>query len=133
MNTFNKMRGVKTPAGAMSVIKRRRAEAGAVSRRTRHIREAHKRARRKAVARGLYGASRLHHQAASFALYYDNNYFNDRYQGVPQGGYTPIVEKPLSGGEVLNADYVEFSKKNGAEKTAYTGAIDAFRLSLWGA
>lgn len=37
---------------------------------------------------------------------YDNNYFNDRYQGIPIGGYTPIVEKMLAGADILtNTDY----------------------------
>ena len=39
---------------------------------------------------------------------YDNNYFNDRYQGIPIGGYTELVEKLLAGTEVrLNVDYLE--------------------------
>ena len=38
---------------------------------------------------------------------YDNNYFNDRYQGIPIGGYTKIVEKMLEGIEVrLDTDYL---------------------------
>lgn len=60
---------------------------------------------------------------------YDNNYFNDRYQGIPIGGYTQIIEKMLENTEVkLNTDYFEFIKKNPhiAEKTVFTGAIDEF-------
>ena len=60
---------------------------------------------------------------------YDNNYFNDRYQGVPEGGYTAMVEKLLDGVEVrLNTDYFEFIRENPeiAEATLYTGMIDAF-------
>ncbi len=60
---------------------------------------------------------------------YDNNYFNDRYQGIPIGGYTQIVEKMLANAEVkLNTDYFEFVKQNPniAEKTVFTGAIDEF-------
>ena len=60
---------------------------------------------------------------------YDNNYFNDRYQGVPEGGYTAMVEKLLDGIEVrLNTDYFEFIRENPeiAETTLYTGMIDAF-------
>ena len=42
---------------------------------------------------------------------YDNNYFNDRYQGIPEGGYTQIVEKMLEGSEVrLGVDYFDFIK-----------------------
>ena len=38
---------------------------------------------------------------------FDNNYFNDPYQGIPEGGYTALVEKLLEGAEVrLNTDYL---------------------------
>ena len=60
---------------------------------------------------------------------FDNNYFNDRYQGIPIGGYTPMVEKMLQGVEVrLGVDYHTFVAEhpNIAEKTVYTGAIDEF-------
>ena len=60
---------------------------------------------------------------------YDNNYFNDRYQGIPIGGYTKIVEKLLEGIETLhNTDYRKFINENPqiAEKTVYTGQIDEF-------
>lgn len=60
---------------------------------------------------------------------YDNNYFNDRYQGIPVGGYTQIVEKMLEGIEVrLNTDYLKNSEEfnNMAEKIIYTGMIDQF-------
>ena len=41
-------------------------------------------------------------------LIYDNNYFNDKYQGIPIGGYTKLVEKMLDGIEVkLNANYFD--------------------------
>ena len=60
---------------------------------------------------------------------YDNNYFNDRYQGIPMGGYTGIVEKMLVGAEVLTGvDYFEFIKGHEgiADRTVYTGMIDEF-------
>ena len=62
-------------------------------------------------------------------LIYDNNYFNDRYQGIPIGGYTKLVQKMLEGIEVrLNTDYFanidEF--KSIAKKIVYTGPIDEF-------
>ena len=58
---------------------------------------------------------------------YDNNYFDDPYQGIPVGGYTPIIEKLLKGSDVrLNCDFIE--NKNELEKLAdkivYTGALD---------
>ena len=60
---------------------------------------------------------------------YDNNYFNARYQGIPIGGYTAIIEKMLNGIDVkLNTDYFDFIKQNSdiAEKTVFTGSIDEF-------
>ena len=60
---------------------------------------------------------------------YDNNYFNDRYQGIPIGGYTQIVEKMLENCDVLlSTDYFEFIKNNKdiAKKIVYTGEIDKF-------
>jgi UDP-galactopyranose mutase len=57
---------------------------------------------------------------------YDNSYFNDKYQGIPIGGYTQIFEKLLDGIDVrLNTDYFndELPKHN---KVIYTGPIDKF-------
>ena len=62
-------------------------------------------------------------------LTYDNNYFNDRYQGIPIGGYTKLVENMLEGIEVqLNTDYL-YNKEyfdSLAEKIVYTGPIDEY-------
>ena len=57
---------------------------------------------------------------------YDNNYFRDPYQGIPQGGYTPIIEKLLSSAEVQLG--VDFNKsrdefKAMAKKVLYTFLI----------
>ncbi len=60
---------------------------------------------------------------------YDNNYFNDRYQGIPMGGYTQIVEKMLEGTEVrLNTDYLEHREELDAlvDRIIYTGMIDTY-------
>ncbi|WP_310551230.1 UDP-galactopyranose mutase [Paenibacillus glufosinatiresistens] len=60
---------------------------------------------------------------------WDNNYFNDQYQGIPVGGYTPMIEKLLEGSEVrLNTDYFAERKyfDGLAEKTVYTGMLDEF-------
>ena len=60
---------------------------------------------------------------------YDNNYFNDRYQGIPIGGYTAIVEKMLDGIDVLlDTDYFTFVQEHAdiAPKTVFTGMIDEF-------
>ena len=71
---------------------------------------------------------------------YDNNYFNDPYQGIPKGGYTGLVEKLLDGITVkLNTSYEDYCRKNeqtglfesvdgehSFEKILYTGMIDEF-------
>jgi UDP-galactopyranose mutase len=60
---------------------------------------------------------------------YDNNYFNDTYQGIPIGGYTQIFEKLLDGIEIkLGVDYFENKEHwdNITDKIIYTGPIDRF-------
>ncbi|EAA3124836.1 UDP-galactopyranose mutase [Escherichia coli] len=60
---------------------------------------------------------------------FDNNYFTDRFQGVPIGGYTQIIDKMLNGVDLLlNVDYLsEKDKYNSmAERIIYTGPIDAY-------
>lgn len=60
---------------------------------------------------------------------YDNNYFNDRYQGIPIGGYTAIVSRLLEGCEVrLNTDYRKLMRDGEvkADKIIYTGMIDEY-------
>ena len=59
-------------------------------------------------------------------LTWDNNYFNDAYQGIPRQGYTAMVEKMLEGIEVrLNTPY-EPAMRQMAEKIIYTGSIDGY-------
>ena len=60
---------------------------------------------------------------------FDNNYFSDRYQGIPVGGYTGMVERMLGGTEVLlGTDYLRHREEFDAiaDKIVYTGAIDEF-------
>ena len=60
---------------------------------------------------------------------YDNNYFNDRYQGIPMGGYNVIIEKMLENADIeLGVDYLknkeEYAQK--ADKVLFTGMIDEY-------
>ena len=60
---------------------------------------------------------------------YDNNYFNDRWQGIPIGGYTQMVEKMLEGADVLlQTDYFDLIREQPeiAHTVVYTGCIDEF-------
>jgi UDP-galactopyranose mutase len=57
---------------------------------------------------------------------YNNNYFNDKYQGIPIGGYTQVFEKLLDGVDVkLNCDYFKDELPE-HDKVIYTGPIDMF-------
>ncbi len=60
---------------------------------------------------------------------YDNNYFNDRYQGIPIGGYTAIIEQMFEGTDILlNTEYKSFIEEHPdvADKVLYTGMIDEY-------
>ncbi len=58
---------------------------------------------------------------------YDNNYYNDKYQGIPIGGYTQIFEKMLEKSDVrLNEPFDKSKHTNLAKHIVYTGAIDEF-------
>lgn len=64
-----------------------------------------------------------------FRFYYDNNYFNDSYQGVPVGGYNLLIDKLLEGVEVQRGvDFCKDKEKwiSKADKLVYTGRIDEF-------
>lgn len=67
---------------------------------------------------------------------FDNNYFNDRYQGIPIGGYTQMIQNMLSGIEVqLNTDFFEHRQELEAKarRIIYTGPIDQFFDYCYGA
>lgn len=60
---------------------------------------------------------------------YDNNYFNDRYQGIPSGGYTKLVERLLENTDVmLETDFFEYRKEHPDmfKKVIYSGMIDEY-------
>lgn len=59
---------------------------------------------------------------------YDNNYFNDLYQGIPKGGYNELIKNLIGDTEVINADYLEDKQKFDAmgRRVVYTGPIDAY-------
>ena len=58
---------------------------------------------------------------------YDNNYFNDLYQGIPIDGYTNMIKKMFDGCEIiLNTDYLKIKNKFSAKTIIYTGCIDEY-------
>ena len=140
MNTFSKMWGVKTPAEAKAIIARQ-VEAEHIGEPKNLEEQALKLVGRDIYEKLIKGYTEKQWgrdctELPAFIIrrlplrfIYDNNYFNDRYQGIPEGGYTAMVEKLLDGVEVrLNTDYFEFIRENPeiAEATLYTGMIDAF-------
>lgn len=140
MNTFSKLWGIRTPAEAQAKIEEQRKELHitepknleeqALSLAGRDVYEklikgyTEKQWGRPCTELPAFIIKRL-----PFRFIYDNNYFNDRYQGIAMGGYTKIVEKMLDGADVkLNTDYFDFIKENPdiAGKTLFTGMIDEF-------
>lgn len=145
MNTFSRMWGIKTPAQAKEIIDRQRRECQVGE--PRNLEEQ----ALSLVGRDVYEKlvkgytekqwGRACTELPAFIIrrlpvrfVYDNNYFTDRYQGIPVGGYTRIIEKLLEGSDVrLGVDYREFTEKNKAlsepdtfDKVLYTGMIDEY-------
>ena len=137
MNTFSRLWGIRTPQEARDIIEKQRAEYGvaepknleeqALSLAGKDVYEklikgyTEKQWGRPCTELPAFIIKRL-----PFRFIYDNNYFNDRYQGIPIGGYTPIVAKMLEGIEVrLKTDYFDFIKENPdiADITLFTGMI----------
>ncbi|MDR3071922.1 MAG: UDP-galactopyranose mutase [Clostridiales Family XIII bacterium] len=141
MNTFSKLWGVRTPEEAMAVIAEQRKEITgepqnleeqAISLVGRDIYEklirgyTEKQWGRKCTELPSFIISRL-----PVRFTYDNNYFNDPYQGIPIGGYNKVIEGLLDGIPVeLSVDFTEaktrelYAKK--AKRILYTGMIDAY-------
>lgn len=140
MNTFSRLWGIRTPQEAKEIIEEQRAEYGvdnpknleeqALSLAGKDVYEklikgyTEKQWGRPCTELPSFIIKRL-----PFRFIYDNNYFNDRYQGIPIGGYTGIVEKMLDGTQVrLETDYFDFIKENPdiADTTLFTGMIDEY-------
>lgn len=140
MNTFSKMWNIRTPQEAKDIIAKqieelhieepKNLEEQALSLAGRDVYEklvkgyTEKQWGRDCTELPVFIIKRL-----PLRFTYDNNYFNDRFQGIPMGGYTKIIEKMLDGVDVkTNTDYFQFIKENPdiAQKTLFTGMIDEF-------
>lgn len=140
MNTFARMWGVKTPAEAKAMIDKQVAEAGITE--PKNLEEQAIRLVGTDIYERLvkgYTAKQWGRPCTELPAFiirrlpvrfvYDNNYFNDDYQGIPIGGYTKMVENMLEGVEVrLNEDF--FARRAEweacADKIVFTGMIDEF-------
>ncbi len=146
MNTFYRMWGVLAPQDAERIIKQQRSEIigepqnleeQAISMVGRDIYEKLiKGYTEKQWGRSCRDLPTFIIQRLPVRYTYDNNYFGDPYQGIPIGGYTPIIEKMLSHSHVvLNADFNinRNELKYAADMIVYTGATDAYFDYCYGA
>ena len=142
MNTFNKMWGVVTPKEAFDIIEKQKKAAGTEDREPANLEE---------QAISLVGTDiyeklvkgytekqwgRSCKELPAFIIKrlpvrytFDNNYFNDRFQGIPIGGYNVIIDKLFEGCDIrLQCDYFDHRKEldQEADRIVYTGPIDRF-------
>lgn len=145
MNTFYQMWGVTTPEAAQSKIDEQKAEAVSAlyGREPQNLEEqaltlvgkdifeklikeyTEKQWGRKCTELPAFIIKRL-----PVRLVFDNNYFNDKYQGIPVGGYNKLIDGLLEGIDTktdvdfFNSEYKDWKKF--ADKLVYTGAIDEY-------
>ena len=141
MNTFNKLWGVNTPQEAKAKIEEQRKEYAYIKSPANLEEQAltlcgkdiyqklikgytEKQWGRSATELPAFIIKRL-----PFRFTYDNNYFNDEYQGIPKGGYNELIHKLLEKAEVrLNTNYFSAREELDAlaDKVLFTGCIDEF-------
>ena len=145
MNTFSRLWGVKTPAEAQAKIDEQKAEAVAAlnGREPANLEEQAlclvgkdifqkliKEYTEKQWGRDCKDLPAFIIRRLPVRLVYDNNYFNDKYQGIPVGGYNKLIEGLLDGIECktgvdfFNSEYRDWKKY--ADKLVYTGAVDEY-------
>ncbi len=140
MNTFNRMWGVTTPDEARAIIEKQRRETGITD--PQNLEEQ----ALMLIGRDIYERlikgytekqwGRPCTELPAFIIkrlpvrfVYDNNYFNDRYQGIPEGGYNRLIDGLLEGTEtVTGADYLDDRDHWDAlaETVVFTGEIDRY-------
>ncbi len=139
MNTFHQMWGVRTPEEAKRMIAKQRA---AIKGEPKNLEEQAislvgtdiyqklvKGYTEKQWGRDCRDLPAFIIKRLPVRFTYDNNYFNDPYQGIPVGGYNVLTERLLEGADVLlNTDYNDDREKWDAmaDKVVYTGTLDSF-------
>ena len=147
MNTFSKMWGIKTPAEAQAIIEKQKAEYNITE--PKNLEEQALSLIGKDVYEKLikgYTEKQWGRSCTELPAFiikrlpvrytYDNNYFNDRWQGIPIGGYTKIIEKMLEGIDVLTSTSFEDYKAAhdiSDMRIIYTGNIDEYFGYKYGA
>ena len=145
MNTFYRMWGAKTPEEARAMIEAQRGEVGEITNLEEQAISL--------VGRDIYEAlikgytekqwGRSCRELPSFIIRrlpvrytFDNNYFDDAYQGIPVGGYNALIEKLLEGSEVKTGidffDGLESQWRSLADTLVFTGKIDDFYHGRYG-
>ncbi len=145
MNTFSRLWGVKTPAEAQAKIDEQKAEAVAALNGCEPanleeqalclvgkdiFQKLIKEYTEKQWGRDCKDLPAFIIRRLPVRLVYDNNYFNDKYQGIPVGGYNKLIEGLLEGIECrtgvdfFNSEYRDWKKY--ADKLVYTGAVDEY-------
>ena len=140
MNTFSKMWGIKKPQEAKEIIEKQRREAGITEPKnleeqasslvgTDIYEKLIKGYTQKQWGRTCTDLPAFIIKRIPVRFTYDNNYFNDPYQGIPIGGYNVIIDRLLEGIEVrLNCDFFEQRDELSAlaDRIVYTGMVDAY-------
>ncbi len=140
MNTFSKLWGIRTPAEAQERIKEQIAELGITE--PQNLEEQAlslvgvdvyeklvKGYTEKQWGRDCKDLPAFIIKRLPLRFTYDNNYFNDRYQGIPMGGYTAIITKMFEGTDILlDTEFKQFIADNPdvADRVIYTGMIDEY-------
>lgn len=145
MNTFSKLWGVKTPAEAQAKINEQKSEAVAAlnGREPQNLEEQAltlvgkdifqkliKEYTEKQWGRDCKDLPAFIIKRLPVRMIFDNNYFNDKYQGIPIGGYNKLIAGLLEGVETkvgvdfFNSEYKDW--QNYADKLVYTGAVDEY-------
>ena len=144
MNTFSKMWNIKTPAEAKKIIADQiKAEADKIEEPSNLEEQALSLVGRDVYEKLIKGYTEKQWgrdckdlpafiiKRLPLRFTYNNNYFNDRYQGIPIGGYTQIIEKMLEGIDIrLGIEYKAFLNDHDSDitwgKVLYTGMIDEY-------
>ena len=145
MNTFYQMWGVTTPVEAQAIIEEQKKEAMMIlnGREPRNLEEQAltlvgkdiferliKEYTEKQWGRSCNGLPTFIIKRLPVRWVFDNNYFNDIYQGIPIGGYNKLIEGLLEGVDCqtdvdfFHSEYKEWQRY--ADKLVYTGAIDEY-------
>ncbi|MDR1766814.1 MAG: UDP-galactopyranose mutase [Lachnospiraceae bacterium] len=145
MNTFSKLWGISTPAQARDILEKQRGE---ITGEPKNLEEQAIRLVGKDVYEKLvkgYTEKQWGRDCKDLPGFiikrlpvrftYDNNYFNDRYQGIPIGGYNVLTDKLFAGCDVLlGVDYFDRKEelRSMAGRVVYTGRIDEYFGEVFG-